>query len=254
MSNIEIRPVQLRGNSLTASPRKLPLWAPPGQEFLFDKKRMGQKKPGDGFSSEAVPKSLAFALAGAGSVLIGTKMPSPFGGLMVGAGLISIGYSVYNLFSGSEPAAAGVRPDGEAKDIPEKQDFDRLTGAFKKPRMNERVEQPWYAQWNWLDIDVVYVVTNPSSRPVSVTLRFTQKEVSNRGEKLPTSKNTATYFKTVVVPQSTSVDVELEIDTLNWSGGLSENLIVEKLWPGGQGYPEPHAVKMSEVTFFVGAD
>lgn len=244
MANAYLGAVPIKGVKRTSF-APIP-WAPPGQESLFNKKRMGQKRLVGSFSPSALPTSLGVSLGSVAAIMIGMKAPSPIGEILIGAGFAGLGYSIYNLFSGAE------KRDLSDKTVPlnlaSKEAFDQITGAFRKPRMYEKIDHlgPDNIEYNWEDVDIEFVVTNPSNEDVDLTLRFTQTETANKGW-FGSSKDTATYFKRVSVPSGKSATVPFEIDTLNWFGGLTETIVADKMFDVN---PKSAGVKLAEVTFF----
>jgi hypothetical protein len=244
MSNVDVRPVRLQGNQITASPRKLPMWSPPGQELFFDKKRMGQKKPGDGFSSENVPKSLAFALGGAGGILIGTKVPAPISGILIGAGLISIGYGVYALFS-KEEAPGGLKTEATGSQITDKETFDAVTGKFLSPKMYEETSY-------WANADANLLLSNPSGNDAEFTLIVSQYELErgwwDNWKSNPSLAKFNYEGKIVENPvrigagDNQSVKLSIDSDTV-WPTAIK--LVAEKVR-----VPQEAPVKLAEVIFF----
>jgi len=250
MSSLDIRPATVKTGTSNFRPFRMPSYAPVGQQ-LFQQKRMGQKKMGGSFSTKELPLSLAVGAGSAGAIVIGAQVPSPgWKGFLIGAGLLGLGFSIYNLFSGPEAPPSGEQSSSNAAPIASKSDFEQLTGSFLKPRMYEQVDQPgpdWLMTANYFDIYPQFSLTNPTNNPVTVTLRLTQQETSSR-MLYPNSKESKTYSKVVTVPPKTTVTVEFDIDTLNYTGSLTERLVMEKIRSGD---PADAAVKLAEVTFFV---
>jgi hypothetical protein len=251
MSSVTVSPVALRGANSGFRPLPMAPWAPPKQDLFFSPKRMSEKKMSGSFSSKEIPLSLALGAGSAGAIILGAQLPSAgWKGFFIGAGLLGLGYSISNLFSGPELPPQGVQSSGDAAKIPTKEAFEQLTGSFRKPRMYEQIDQPgpnWLMTANYFDIDVEFVLTNPTSESVTATLRLTQQETATR-TLYPNSKESNTYSKIVTVPANTSITVPFDVKTLNWTGALTERLVMEKIRSGD---PAESAVKLSEVTFFV---
>lgn len=242
MSNVAIRPVQLKNGQQPFRPIKMPAWAPPGQQSLFDVKRMGQKKLSGNFSAEAIPTSLAVAVAGAGAIVGGMKLPSPWNTILIGGGMAALGYSIYNLFSGDPGKTGGVKEASAGSRITSPEVFNAVTGKFLSPKMYEETSY-------WTNAAVNLVLSNPSSSDAEFILIVHQYEMERSWFNSNPNQTKFNYIGkimetpvTVKAGGNEPVKFEVDSDTV-WPTAIK--LVAEKIRIAVE-----NPVKLSEVTFF----
>lgn len=181
MSPIAIRPAIVgNGGPQNFRPLRLPTWAPPGRQFLFNEKRMGQKKSLGAFSVDALPTSLAIGAASVGAIIIGagitTKADQPtsiWKTILIGGGLAGLGISIFNLFSGKEipeSEKGGTKSERTLQKTAAVAEFENVTGRFIAPKMYEDTSY-------WVNANANLAITNDADKAVDMRLIVEQYEL-----------------------------------------------------------------------------
>lgn len=164
MSAPVIKPVDLKTGPQSFRSLAMPRWTPPGQQAIFNEKRMGQKKLGAS-GTDAFAKSVGFGVISAASIFVGSKfLPSILGVGLIGGGIIGLLVSLDGLFPSKE-SPGGVLPEGVNNKIPDQADFDMISGKFVSPKQ--------YQSYLLTPAGKV-ALSNPSNKDVDVIVKVTQ--------------------------------------------------------------------------------
>lgn len=199
-----------------------------------------------GFSWDRFVDVLPWIGGGTAGILIGRVLPPPIEYAVMAAGIGALTYGIYHTFK--TPAAEKANQTTTGKNtLPSEDAFAAIRAQFIRPKMYERVNVALFGfTYNYWDIPVEIEVINPSDEEVSFNLVITQREVASTRMGLDVPReHTYESIPVKLAPRGRDVK-KFDIDTLNWVGGLWENLVAKKVRPG---YSDP-GDKMAEVTFF----
>lgn len=203
------------------------------QQTFFNAGRMSKKKLGIGsFSSRELPLSLSIGVASAGVIVLGTSIAEgTLKSILIGGGLIGLGFSIYNLFSGSEVPPSGEKGAGDVSGLAAQEDFDGISAKFLNPKMYE-------SQLPFSNKTISLILTNPSNKPVEFTLIVSEYE----GD--PGQFGGDAFRKPVTVPANGSLPIDFSVTTGNVFP-TTIRLVAKKL-RGAADQP----VKMTELVYF----
>jgi hypothetical protein len=211
---------------------------------------MGQKKSLGAFSTDALPTSLAVGAASAGALIWGSGMASGtddqpasvWKSILIGGGLIGLGFSIWNLFSGKavpEGEKGGAKGEGVQQVTADISDFSKVVGKFVSPKMYEETSY-------WTNADANLAITNDSSKPVDMRLIVEQYEMDyslfGRSNAWEAQGQIINEPFTVRAGGTEYRKFEVDSDSL-WKTAI--RLVAYKLRSAGDA-----PVKLAEVTFY----